>query len=208
MEIEKEKEKGISPPPVGPIPAQAPPPLSRALISPARGPARPTSRTRPHRAHYQPGPTRQSLLPFPRIRSLSVNPAPLVSPFPRVRDQATGVIAASHRPPRRLTINTLASSVWRLASPCTVPEPSRRHPLPESFGRHCVPSSSPRQASPMLATSPPTPSPAAYKRTAPSLLPPRTRPQPLHLPSLDPIELDVAVPPLSSELLSPLSGGL
>jgi hypothetical protein len=52
------------------------------------------------------------------------------------------------------------------------------------------------------------PSPAAYKRTAPSPLLPRTRPQPLHLLSLDPIELDVVIPPLSGELLSPLSGGL
>jgi hypothetical protein len=59
----------------------------------------------------------------------------------------------------------------------------------------------------VLATSPP-PSPVAYKRTAPSPLPPRARPQPLHLPSLDPIELDIIVPPLSDELLSPLSGGL
>jgi hypothetical protein len=63
-------------------------------------------------------------------------------------------------------------------------------------------------SSPVLATSPPFPSPATYKRTAPSPLFHHTRPQPLHLPPSGPIELGAVVPPLSGELRPPLSGGL
>jgi hypothetical protein len=168
MEIEKEKEneKGISlPPPVGRFRPKLLP-LSRALVSPARGPARPTFHTRPllARPHTSAAPA-ISLHPL----SLSVNSAPLVSPFPRARDQAIGAITARHRPPRHLAIYTLASSVWRLASLRTVPEPSRRQPLPEPSCRHCMPSSLSRQASPVLATSPPAPQ-------SPIKVPPRAPP--------------------------------
>jgi hypothetical protein len=156
-EIDLEIEKGISLPPGWAVFGPSSP-LSRALISPARGPARPTSRARPHRAHCQPGPTRQPRSPsLPRDCPLFGRRAPLVSPFPLARDQAIGAFAAGRRPPRRLAINALASSVWRIVSPGTVPEPSRRNCLLEPSRHHCVPSSPSRQVSLVLATSPPRP---------------------------------------------------
>jgi hypothetical protein len=170
--LEIEKEKGISLPPVGPFPAQAPP-LSRARSSPPPeaqlGP--PPARAR---AALTASPTHQPRSPsLPRDRPLSGRRAPLVSPFPLAHDQAIGTFVVGHCPPRRLAINALASSVWRLVSPRTVPESSRRHCLPEPSRRHCVPSSPPRQASPVLATSPHRPPikgpPRAPYFTAPGL---------------------------------------
>jgi hypothetical protein len=87
---------------------------------------------------------------------------------PLARDQAIGAFAAGHRPPHLLAINALTSSVGTMRprslcpsrpfTPPRLPEPSRHH----------------------FAPSPP--SPATYKRTAPSPLFHHTRPQPLHLP--------------------------
>jgi hypothetical protein len=81
MKREKRKEKKKNLPLAGLNSAQPLlPPLSRALT---RGPAQPTSRARPRRAHCQPGPTRQPRSPsLPRDRPLSGRRALLVSPFP------------------------------------------------------------------------------------------------------------------------------
>jgi hypothetical protein len=150
--LEIEKEKGISPPlgwadsspsfppslspaRLSPPPeAQLGPPLACARVAPTVSPAPPVSRSRT----------------FPASAlSLSARPR-LLAPSPLARDQAIGAFAAGHRLPRRLAINTLASSVWRLASPRTVPEPSRRHRLPEPSRRHCVPSWPPRCSIPKI----------------------------------------------------------
>jgi hypothetical protein len=65
----------------------------------------------------------------PHLFSLC-QPGPACQPLPPRPDHAIGAIAAGHRPPRCLAINTLANKVWRLASlsPCACPEPSR-HPV-------------------------------------------------------------------------------
>jgi hypothetical protein len=177
------------------------PPLSPARSSPPPEAQLSPPCVRPRRAHCQPGPTRQPLLHFPRIHSLSVNPALLVSPFPPHRDQAIDAFTTGHRPPRRLAINALTSSVWRLVSPRTVPDTSCCHRLPEPSRRHYVPYSPPRQASPVLATSPP-PSPATYKRAALSFPNSSHRPWPPPHPSSELNRARAAAPFLRSSELS------
>jgi hypothetical protein len=114
------------------------------------------------------------------------------------------VFTAGHRPPRRLTINALTSSVWCLAPPCTVLEPFLHSRLPESSRRHYVPSSPSWQARrcspPLLPSSPRAP----IKRTAraPSFLTPAsatTSPPPQ-----DRIKLIAAAFLLSGEPPAPL----
>jgi hypothetical protein len=180
-----------------PFPARPTQPISRATAAPPlpligrpHPSAAPTLAPSRPPSLWQTGPSCQPLLPL-------------------VRDQAIGAFAAAHRPPRRLAINALTSSVWRLAPPRTVPEPSLHPRLPEPSRCHCVPSSPPWQArrcSPPLLPFPPRPlikgPPRAPYFTTPGLS------RSTSLPPSNPIKLDAGVPPLSGELRSPLSGGL
>jgi hypothetical protein len=161
------KKKEILPPSAGRI--RPNPPLSPTRSFPAR-PTQPISRA-PARARLRsrrtsppadrPAPPVSRAHPRSLATALSLASGPRLSaPSPLARDEAIGAFAAGHRPPHRLSINTLTSSVWRLTPPRIVPEPSLHPRMPESYRRHCVPSSPPWQARrclPPLLPSPPRP---------------------------------------------------
>jgi hypothetical protein len=179
--VTKRKRKS-SPPRLavfGPTPLSLPrarSPLGPRSQSPARPPAPAYARAAPPlpligRPHPSVAPTLAPLRP-PSLWQAGPACQPLL---PLARDEAIGAFAAGHRPPHRLSINTLTSSVWRLTPPRIVPEPSLHPRMPESYRRHCV-LITVVASSPVLATSPPFPSPAAYKRTTPSPLLHHTRP--------------------------------
>jgi hypothetical protein len=121
MEIEKEKGKS-SPPSAGPNPTQ--PPLSRAPALPlAAQAAHLRSHTHaPPSAAASPAPPVSRARPRSLATALSLASGPACQPLPRARDQAIDAITAGRRTLHRFAINTLASSVWRLAPPHTVPE--------------------------------------------------------------------------------------
>jgi hypothetical protein len=67
--------------------------------------------------------------------------SPACHPLRRARDQAIDVITAGRHALHRFAINTLASSVWHLAPPRTVPELSLHpacpsHPVTTSVRHH------------------------------------------------------------------------
>jgi hypothetical protein len=170
LEIGKEKGKGIPLPPVGLILAQVFPPLSparslEAQLSPPPARPRPPLTARPRPSAAPALPLSIALSPAGRPRMSAFSPSPMIG-YRRNHRWPPPAPSPRHYSP--------TSKVWHLASlpraipsPC-LPEPSCRH--------HCAPSLPPRQASPVLATSPPSPSLAAYKRTTLSPLLHRTRP--------------------------------
>jgi hypothetical protein len=166
-------------------------------------------RPRPSSAHLPRAPAPRSLPapPISRARPRSLATALSLAGGPRLSVPAPS-------PMIRLSAHSLPSIAHPVTSPLTC--------SPARFGALCPRALCP---SPPVATTcpsrpvatvchhrrrgkrrwcspPPLPSPTAYKRTAPSPLLHRTRPQPLHLPPLDPIELDVVIPP------SPVSSAL
>jgi hypothetical protein len=119
-------------------PSSSPLSPARPHFSRARGPS--AARRAPAFAscsplpRCHPSPTRQLRpLLLPRIRPHSGRRAPLVSPFPSRPCLAINSIVAGHRQLCLLAINSLTSTNWRLASPRSVTELSRRHRLPRAI---------------------------------------------------------------------------
>jgi hypothetical protein len=139
----RKKEKGKSPS-VGPNPAQP------SFLSPARRALPPSRPTRPISARTpallpppvsaRPHPP-AALAPAPSQLPSLWQAGPACQHFPRARDQAIDAIAAGRRALHRFAINTLTSSVWRLAPPRTMPELSLHptcpsHPVATTVRHH------------------------------------------------------------------------
>jgi hypothetical protein len=154
-----------------------PNPLSPAPhSSPPLGPS-PLTLPRPSLRRCQPGPTRQPRPPsLPRDRPLPDKQASPVSPF----SPSPVTRLSAHSP--SATVRPVASPLTRsparfgIMRPCALCPSRPFTPLPEPSCRSYVPSSpswQARRCSPPLL---PSPSPAAYERTAPSPLFHHTRP--------------------------------
>jgi hypothetical protein len=157
----------------------SPPPEAQLGPPPARARAAPTASPAPHVSHS---------CTFPRICSLSVNPAPLVSPFP-----APVIRLLARSPPttaRSIASPLTRSPAWfgalRLRALCPGrPVATVCHHRRRGKRRRCSP--------PLL----PFPSPVAYKRTTPSSPNSSHRPRPPHTPPPSSIEpRHRALPPL------------
>jgi hypothetical protein len=172
LEIGKEKGIEISLPPVGSIPAQVfPLSLSRAL---ARGPARPTSRALTP-ACDSPTPPNSRARPPPLYRPFSGRRAPLVSSLP---SPVIGYRRDHRRPPPAPSPRHYSSTRFGALRPCPL-APAPSHPVTPYAQAIQSPLCAIIAAAASIAGArhlSSLPSPAAYKRTAPSPLLHRTRP--------------------------------
>jgi hypothetical protein len=180
--MEKEKEKGKSPPSAGPNPAQ--PSLSCAPTLPPRGPRGPSPHAHPCSSirRCQPGPTRQSRSPsLPRNRPLSGKlVSPFLAPVTKLSMQSPSAATRSIASPLTRSRARFGALHHRALCPncpsARLPEPSHRH--------HCAPSSPPWQARRCSPPCPPSP-PWVPIKGPPELRPSSHWSRPLPLPSLE-----------------------
>jgi hypothetical protein len=162
--MEKEKEKGKSPPSAGPNPAQ--PSLSCAPTLPPRGPRGPSPHAHPCSSirRCQPGPTRQSRSPsLPRNRPLSGKlVSPFLAPVTKLSMQSPSAATRSIASPLTRSRARFGALHHRALCPnCPFSPPARAIPSPPLCAIIAAMASSS-----VLATLPPFPALGAYKRTA------------------------------------------